>query len=193
MNMLGVHLAPDGNPTDHLKYLRRKAETWASHMKHSRSNQEETWTALHRTIPFAMCYSLQATTLSNAECRHVMAPIYKTGLPRAGIAATIPTVVRVGPISAGGLGLIDPYIHMGVSQVETLITNLWRDTPTGRLLAITLEDIALEMGLSSPWQEHSLRQGLTYASTKSWIHHVLQFTLEYNISLQLDGVLFTVI
>lgn len=93
MNMLGVHLAPDGNMTVHIKYLQRKAETWALHMKQSRSNQEETWTVLHRTIPFAMCYSLQATTLSKEDCRHIMAPIYKIGLPLAGIAATIPIVI----------------------------------------------------------------------------------------------------
>ena len=190
MNMLGVYLAPDGNMDDHVKYLRGKAESWANNMNQSRGNQSETWTALHRTIPFAMCYSLQATTLSKSECTYIMAPIYKKGLPLAGIAATIPTVIRTSLIPTGGLGLIDPYLHMGISQVETLITHLWKGTPTGRLIAISLEDIALEIGLSTLWKPDAIRQGLLYSSTNSWIRHVLQFTLDHNISIHLDGLLF---
>jgi Reverse transcriptase (RNA-dependent DNA polymerase). len=190
MNMLGVHLAPDGNVKDHVQYLRHKAESWASNMKHSHGNKIETWMALHRTIPFAMCYSLQATTLSQEDCRYVMAPIYKTGLPLAGIAATTPTVIRSSPITTGGFGMIDPYLHMGISQIETLITHLWKGTPTGKLLAISMDDIALEIGLSTLWTQEAIRKGLLYANTHSWIRHVLQFTLNLDISLHIDGVLF---
>jgi hypothetical protein len=74
----------------------------------------------------------------------------------------------------GSLGMIDPYIHMGVSQIETLVTNSWKGTLTGQLIAITLDDIALEMGLCNLWQLDSLCQGLLYSSTKSWICHILQ-------------------
>jgi hypothetical protein len=71
-----------------------------------------------------------------------------------------------------------------------LVTHLWKGTPTGRLIAISLEDIALEIGLSTLWSPNAIRQGLLYSSTKSWIRHVLQFTLDYDISLHLEGTLF---
>jgi hypothetical protein len=178
MNMLGVYLAPDGNVTDHVQYLRRKAESWASNMKQSQG------------LPFAMCYSLQATAFSKEDCRYVMAPIYKTGLPLASIAATTPTVIRMSSINSGGFGMIDPYLHMRISQIEMLITHLWTGTPTGKLLAISIDDITLEMGLSTLWTPDAIRNGLLYANTHSWICHVLQFTLDLNISLHLEGVLF---
>jgi hypothetical protein len=103
MNMLGVYLAPNGNTAQHTQYLRNKAQHWADSIISSHANKEEVWTALHRTIPFAMAYSLPATTITEEECKFIMAPIHKVGLPRAGITATIPAAVRSGPIKNGGL------------------------------------------------------------------------------------------
>jgi hypothetical protein len=77
-----------------------------------------------------MSYSLPASTLSEEECKFVMAPIHKIGLPKTGITATIPAAIRLGPIRRGGLGLLNAYNHMGASQVETLVSNIWKGTPT---------------------------------------------------------------
>lgn len=72
MNMLGVHLAPDGNTKQHVFYLRRKAENWAAAINSSYGNREEVWTALHRTIPFTIAYSLPASTLTKDDCRWII-------------------------------------------------------------------------------------------------------------------------
>lgn len=184
-NMLGVYLAPDGNNKDHLEALRKKAERWADNIQSSRANQEEVWTALHRTIPFSLCYSLPAVTLSHKECRYIMAPITKHGLPAAGIASTTPHVVKVGSIAMGGLGIIDPNTYMGVSQIATFISNTWQKTPTGMLLEIALDDLALELGISTPWNQEYLKTSLTYATTSSWIHHMVQFSIEKDIKIDL--------
>jgi hypothetical protein len=126
--------------------------------------------------------------MSKENCRYVMAPIYKCGLPRTGIPSTIPVAIRHGPSSMGGLGLMDPYLRMGVEQVETFISNRWLKTPTGTLLDITLDDLVLEMGIQSPFSSLGiLKKGLRYASTPSWIKHMLAFTVDNNISLQLKG------
>jgi hypothetical protein len=180
-NMLGVHLAPDGNTRDHVDTLRRKAESWAHNIRSSRANKEEIWTAIHRTIPFSLCYSLPAVTLTKQECRHIMAPITRTGLPLAGIVATIPTAFRVGPLDMGGLGIIDPYIHMGVSHLENFVSNTWQQTPTGALLEMALDDFTMELGLSTPWTLERLHKGLGYVKTKSWFRHMVQFCVEQSI------------
>jgi hypothetical protein len=190
MNMLGVKLAPDGNCRDHVEMLRERAVHWANCIKQSKANQEEVWTALHRTIPFSLCYSLPAVSLTRQECCYIMAPVIKAGLPLAGIAATIPTAIRSGAVNMGGLGIIDPYLHMGVSHIATLITQRWKGSPTGVLLDITLDDLALEMGLPSPWQPAQLRKGLFYISTLSWIRHTMQFTLDFQITIHLEDQYF---
>jgi hypothetical protein len=190
MNMLGVYLSPDGNTKQHVRYLREKAQRWAMDISSSSANREEVWTVLHRTIPFAMAYSLSATTLTKEDCKYIMAPIHKVGLPKAGITATIPAAIRAGPFNRGGLGILDAYTHMGASKVDTLVSNIWKGTPTGRLLELALEDLALEIGLQDPWQLHTLKQGLKYATTPSWIRHLFEFTTTNNIYIHLNIPLF---
>jgi hypothetical protein len=182
-NMLGVHLAPDGNTTDHVQALRGKAERWVKSIQSSRANTEEVWTAMHRTIPFSICYSLPAVTLSKDDCRYITAPLTKHGLSCAGIVSTIPSAVKVGSISMGGLGIVDPYIHMGVSQIENFISNTWQKTPTGILQEISLDDFALELGVAVPWTHEALQTGLKYAMTNSWIRHMVKFSLEFDIKI----------
>lgn len=181
--MLGVHLAPSGNNKDHVAALRAKAEQWASNIQSSSANSEEVWTSLHRTIPFSICYSLPAVTLTKEECRYIMAPITKKGLPLAGVVSTIPHVFKVGPISFGGIGIVDPYIHMGTSQIATFHSNIWQQTPTGRLLEIAIDDLALELGLPIPWTTEHLVKGMKYASTTSWIRHMVRFSLDNDIQI----------
>jgi Reverse transcriptase (RNA-dependent DNA polymerase). len=183
INMLGVHIAPDGNNRDQVKALRLKVETWVNNVRSSRANMEEVWTALHRTIPFSVCYPLPAVTLTPEDCKYIMAPITKYGLPLTGIASTTPTAVKVGSLEMGGLGVIDPYVFMGTSQIENFVSNTWRKSPTGMLQEITLEDFALEMGLSMPWTTAKLQQGLLYATTHSWIRQLVQFTVSNAISI----------
>jgi hypothetical protein len=86
--------------------------------------------------------------------------------------------------------MLDPYIHMGVSQIETIVTQVWQGTPTGQLIALALDDIVLEMGLPNVWQQENLRLGLLYSSTTSWIRHVLQFALDNNITFEMDVIWF---
>jgi len=88
----------------------------------SDSNQEEILTVLHHKIPFTLSYSLPVVTLTQDECRYIMAPVYRCGLSRAGIPAMIPTPIRNGPISMNRLVLIDLFIHMGVSHLGKLVT-----------------------------------------------------------------------
>jgi Reverse transcriptase (RNA-dependent DNA polymerase). len=179
-NMLGVVMSPDGNNSDHILALRSKSQQWASHIRNMGSNVNEIWTALHRTIPFRLCYSLQAVSLGEKDCRYIMAPIHKEGLPRAGIPSTIPIEIRHGPIDKGGLGILDLYLYQGTSQIANLVSSVWAGTPTGKLLQIAIDDFFLEMGLQS-LTPRNLERGLKYATTTSWIRHVFGFMVEKNI------------
>jgi hypothetical protein len=74
---------------------------------------------------------------------------------------------------------------MGVTQLETFVSNIWAQTPTGKLLVITLEDFALELGLVDFWKSEILYEGMRYASTQSWIRHMFQFALDNNITINM--------
>ena len=74
-------------------------------------------------------------TLSRQEFTKIMSPIITLGLPKAGISSTAPTVMRYGP-----------YVYRGCKRISYLLEHIWKDTPTGQLIQINLEDIHLKAG-----------------------------------------------
>jgi hypothetical protein len=153
-NMLGVIMSPNGNNQDQITAMRRKAQTWVSNISSMGHNVEEVWTALHRTFPFSLGYPLPSLTLTRRDCIYIMAPIHREGLPQADIPSTIPTETRNGPINKGGLGILDLFYHQGTTQIASMVSNIWANNPTGKLMRIALEDVVMEMGLqqiSAEW------------------------------------------
>ena len=58
--------------------------------------------------PQTMKYPLSDMTLNKKEYKHIMKPIIKFGLTKAGISSILHTSVRYGPRSLGGIILFDP-------------------------------------------------------------------------------------
>jgi hypothetical protein len=51
---------------------------------------------------------------------------------------------------------------------QSLQINGWKDNPTGKLLEVTLDDVALDIGLGFPWKTGNLAQALAYISKHFW-------------------------
>ena len=63
-------------------------------------------------------------------------------------------------LAAGGLGMINPILHIRVSQIVNFISNTWQRTQWGILLEIVLDDFALEIGMVTPWTQHKVEKCL---------------------------------
>ena len=100
---------------------------------------------------------MQALTLTPKECKHILAPVVKVGLPKAGIPASIPMSLRHEPVGDFGFGIIDLYISKGCAWIQSIVDHIWTSSPTGQLLKIAVEDTQLKMGVTSdlatqpPW------------------------------------------
>ena len=70
--MLGVHLAVDGNNDKQTEVMRDTAERWKSMIHTGFLDRKESWTALTTTIMKTMEYPLPALTLNEDECRKIM-------------------------------------------------------------------------------------------------------------------------
>ena len=110
MSMLGMYLKPDGNNEDKLKYIHKKATSWANSIISGSVQQNKSWKDLNSTIPQTMKYRLPAMVLNEEECKHIMRHIVKFGLTKAGISGTLHTAVRYGPISLGFIGIFYPLV-----------------------------------------------------------------------------------
>ena len=93
MEILGVYLTPTGNQDKQIALMRKAADQWADRIRVGHLKKHETRLALQTMISKKLKYPLLALTLTSASCAHILAPIIQTGLPRARIPSTMPTVL----------------------------------------------------------------------------------------------------
>ena len=108
--MLGMYLKPDGNNEDKLKYIHKKATSWANSIISGSVQQNKSWKDLNSTIPQTMKYRLPAMVLNEEECKHIMRHIVTFGLTKDGISITLHTTVIYGPWYLEGIGTFDPFL-----------------------------------------------------------------------------------
>ena len=119
--MLVMYIPLDVNNKDQVKYMHKRATTWATSIRVGCVQQNEAWKSFNSTIPQRMKYPLSAMTLKKKECTHVMQPFVKFGFNKAGVSSTLHTAVKYGPRSLGGIGIFDPFLIQGTGRIAFLI------------------------------------------------------------------------
>ena len=137
--MVGVHLAPDGNETAELKALKDKVSKLAQQTRSSPLDGYTIWTVLHGTIIKGLEYPLAATTLTEAQLEAVLSPVLSSTLPRAGFVRTFPRSVVYAPVAFQGLGVTNLRDFQYCCHIQDILDQTWRNTPTGQLIRVNLE------------------------------------------------------
>jgi len=186
MKMVGVHLAPDGNESEQLTQLCKKAQKWANQIIRSPLDDGAVWIALHQTITRGIEYPLAATTLDQQALNRALVQVRSVALPRSGFTRKFPHAVLYGPVAVQGLGLPDPYIYQYCRHVQDIVSQGWRGTPTGQLIKANLEAIKVEAGL----YDHLFDQDLTvtwFNTTNSWVIETYKFCRQRDIVFEEPG------
>jgi hypothetical protein len=87
---LGVWISLDGNTKTQFQKMLEKATLWVDQMHSGIIRKEEAWLALTSTIWRTLCYPLNATNLSIAQCEAIMSPVLRYALPAMGVCRTFP-------------------------------------------------------------------------------------------------------
>ena len=122
--MLGIWLAPNGNPSKCVSVLKQKAVDWGLKVRLGNHSPVEAWTAIHTNISARLKYPLPACTLTEKECKSIMYPAIKAALPISGIIATVASDVRDGSVSYLGAGILSLYHYMGTARTTVLVDQL---------------------------------------------------------------------
>lgn len=183
--MLGIWMAPNGDLSHLLEILKKDTLVWAEKIRNSSTNQEATWYALTKTLTPRLKYCLPVCTFSKKECKSLMAIALNAALGKAGFARNLPSAIRDTDINLGGAGMLDLYLYMGTSRIHLLMEHYFRQTPTGSMLKICIEDIVLEIGMEGHLTDVDMETIDSYVDTTSWIYNTLKFASEYDINLYL--------
>ncbi len=182
--MLGVFLAPNGNKTEEIKYLREKTTKWADMIRSGHLGPVETWVALSTGIWKSILYPMAATNLSDSEIRSITAPIIDVALPRMLVNRNVALPIRYGPAKlGGGIGLPNPFLDQGIKKIAYIVEHLWKRTPTGLILHKNISSLCLEGGFfGNPFEQDP--SPLRWMSSKSsWIANAWDFAHQHKITI----------
>jgi hypothetical protein len=184
--MLGVHLNPLGDFSDHLQILRKKADEFSRRILSPRLTETDV-AIFHRSIYIpSMRYSLAAVAADEESLGFVQTNVLKSMLQKLHISSTIPTSLRHGPVELGGLGLYDLRTEAGIEAIKFLRNSLYSDSEAGNLIRLNLQYSQREAGVGF----YLLEKPNEYISylTPSWILSIRQFLANNNMSITVSDI-----
>jgi hypothetical protein len=103
-------------------------------------------------------YPLVALTLTEANCRHIEAPMLAQVQKSMHMANNFPRDVLDAPHCFQGMNRKSLYMVLGQHHVEILLKHGHLDTTTGELLRTSLERHMVELGLPGSFLDHDFKQ-----------------------------------
>ena len=169
---LGVWLAADGNHKEQVIQLRKKSNKFAQQFRQYSVTAENADYAIRSTLLRSILYVTLATSLNKKQWTYIMAPALSTLLPRMGFVRTLPRVLAYGTKMRGGLNLIDPWHHQGLTQIRMIIQCLHGNNTIERNLILTsLEQLATEAGIAYNTKHWNYNHLVQYC-TPCWLLNV---------------------
>ena len=182
--ILGHVMSPDGDSTHQVSKLIEVATSEATLITRSILSPTECHLALIHSIIPRIFYPLVTTTISKEDSKKIMRPVLDACLPKMRLAKTTGYDVIHGAIGRHGLGIPEPYHYSFGNQIEQVISHLWKNTQTGKLILMEIQELWIELGTkeifdvkaSSRIQEGQITQN-------SWISSIRNYLMENNITL----------
>jgi hypothetical protein len=121
MKVLGIFTSPSGSMSEEVKYLLKKAKTWADSLRCKRIRKEDTWYCLNSNIMKSIEYPLVAMSFTKKQCSKIMAPILTTSLHSVHVQKKLRRVLVYSPLRYQGLGIADPWATQIIEHLHCIL------------------------------------------------------------------------
>ena len=99
------------------------------------------------------------------------------------INKNLPTSIRHGPITMGGMDLYDVRTEAGIEAIKYMRDAVYQKSEAGKLILINVQHSQLESGITQPILEHP-NIHLPYL-TPTWITSIRQYLHRHNLTITL--------
>ena len=185
--LLGVFQNPMGDFTEHVRVLKQKADQYSGQIKSPRLTAGDVRVFVRTTYEPAMRYSLPAMAIDEEELAAIQTRIIPAIVQKLGMSSKLPTAIRHGPISMGGLGLMDLRTENGIEMIKYFRHQVYCRTQVGELFIIQLKTLQLEAGIPQHLLEYPCIQ-IPYL-TPTWVLSLRQFLSNHNLTISITDVL----
>jgi hypothetical protein len=186
--ILGVHLSPMGNFSDHIIILKKKADDFAIRLRSPKLTPQEITTFHRTTYGPAMRYVLPAHAIDEEELAPIQSNVLAPMFQKLSYSSKLPTKIRHGPEELGGLALLDLRTELGISALKYMHNATYKELETGKLMQLNLKYSQIEAGILEPLLEHPCSIHLAFL-TPTRITSIRQFLFNHNLKVSLTDTL----
>jgi hypothetical protein len=127
---------------------------------------------LKTTILKKLEYDFPALSLTEIQCKAIMAPVLKAALPKSGYNRNFPRKLIYGPISHLGGGIHHLFSSQIIEHQALIVMRHGTcESFTGKLLRGTMETLKLELGLPAKIFDQDFKT-VGRLATDCWVKHL---------------------
>ena len=138
--ILGVRLPMDGTMTAEYEYRQRQMKDFAKKLGNAPISNYDAYIVYECRYRAMIRYPLDVTHFTPNQCNTLQKPVIDALLPKIGLNRKTPRVVIYGPMSLGGMEIMDLRLEQVVRQWETTRGHMCREDRVGQGLLLTLND-----------------------------------------------------
>jgi hypothetical protein len=191
--ILGVHLSPLGDFSHQIKVCKGKADGFAAKLLSPTITASDT-RIFHRSIYTpSMRYQLAALSADEEELHSIQSRIIPVILQKLHINRNLPTAIRHGPITLGGMDLYDIRTDAGIEAIKYMRNAVYSKSEAGKLILTNVQYSQMEAGITQPILEYpdihlSYLTPTWITSIRQYLHcHNLTITLTHTYNIKLQG------
>ena len=179
---LGVMTCPSGCNAAAITKMKDAAEGWTATAREAKLSRRNFWLMADRQLKPKMFFGLGTNTANLETLETCLLPQYYNLLPLGGIRRSVRRGIRQTDMGFYGAGCPHPGVECLVKQVSCLLTHYGCATAVGRMLGISMQLFALELGMGAqPFQVDFSRYGTLV--TDSWLKSLWEKTHRFGISV----------
>ena len=179
---LGNYICVDGRQNAQLRFLKSKVKNWVLRIKSSGLSGSNRLLAYNGYLIPSLTYRLATSSLTFKQCKELQSTIDPIILHAYGIQKNLPKIVLFSTTRKAGLGVQHIYHLQGIAKLKLFLMHMRRTDSTGNLLQIALDNIQLELGISS-FSMSTNYYKYQHHLTKNWVTHLWQYLSDCKATL----------
>ena len=175
----------DGNMVKEFEYRTKQVDEMAKRLYYAPFTPKDAEMVYLVQYKPAIRYPLPVTLFDTKQLNVIQQKFIYNLLPKIGINRHMPRAVVYGPISMGGMGIMDLQLEQPVYAFKTMLGHMRRNDKAGKVILANLYDTQAEIGISILFYRDDHRK-YTYATKNTCWHYMWKICNEMGISLEIE-------
>ena len=185
--VLGIRLPLSGGMEHEHKFRKKQLDDFGTKLYNAPLTHYEAYSAFRSCYLTIASYPYTVTTFTTKELQQIQQRPLQKILPKLGINRNTPRAVIFGPRDLSGRQLTDLRVEQPVKNYTATLGHLRRQDKVSLLLMATLNDLQVEVGISTAFYNHNPKDYKYITQNTRW-GYTWNMVWEFEMKLEIDGI-----